>query len=113
MENCLVTKLKAVVNNDNLSKFGILTIRTKTLIGTPNISQQCCLVISAKESVTLKVIGGYCSTNENNIETDKLTEVTFVNQKILYFKNADYRIEISNKYAITALRVDIQASYKD
>lgn len=106
MNDCLLTQLKASVNNDGLSKLGILTLKvTPQTIANTN-QQRFGFRASNGKVVTLKAYGGYFATTPQNIEVDKLTTrvIKTADVDVLYFKNAEYHLEVENKYGLTILR---------
>lgn len=90
--NCLVTKLKAVVNNSNLKKLGVLDI-----YGTGNAD----IGFKASSPITVKCISGsmYSDSARTQAITEKEIPVS-ANTVYVYITNGTH-IEVSNKYAIT------------
>lgn len=92
MNNCLVTKLKAVVNNDNLKVFGMLKV--KVSVGTFPANN----LIAFAQSETMKVLGG---------TIDGLTQITgnsfyFENKTVVSDGTYDgYVVLLIPKYNIT------------
>lgn len=107
MENCLVTKLKGVVNNSDLKKLGVLRFEVDvTFVGRKNINRIHCninnyckfkIVSGPEEGQIIKV-----GTSEA-LDAPKGTEFFLDNSADLYYfsKIGKYVIEITNKYAIT------------
>ena len=90
--NCLVTKLKAVVNNSNLKKLGVLDI-----YGTGNAD----IGFKGSSPITVKCISG--SMYSDQARTQAITEKEIpvsANAAYVYITNGTH-IEVSNKYAIT------------
>lgn len=103
--NCLVTTLVGSVNNPNLEKLGKLTLYVKS--GTiSNTNQQRFGFTTNGTTTLLKALGGgYFATTPQLIETDKTTSRPLTdNISVLYFKAADYTLEVENKYCLTILR---------
>lgn len=101
-KNCLVTKLKGVVNNDDLPVYGELVLETRLLTG----NYSCGITIEAVEPITVSVRdGGYFSTVKANVETDRLTSINIPanTSTDLYFANTAPTIHISDKYAVKSL----------
>ena len=107
MENCLVTKLKSVVENDNLKKLGELVIGRKY-----NSSETANTAyfgvnrsfIADGQKVTLTIVGdGYFSTSFGGTSIGKVVEVTKNAEGqsailSLYTSNGNYTILVNNKY---------------
>jgi len=88
MSNCLVTKLKGVVDNENLPVFGELELRTVTT--GPN--QQICIIGVSFDSIS--VIGG----------TTEITPArTPFDGWIVVATAGEHTLKVQNKYAITIL----------
>ena len=107
MENCLVTKLKSVVNNSNLEKLGVLRFevdvksinRKNTFLIHCNINNYCKFtIVSGPEGGQIIKIG----TSEA-LDVPKGTEFFLDNSSDIYYfsKIGKYVIEITNKYDIT------------
>lgn len=102
MENCLVKKLKSVVNNSDLTTLGALKLNVskKTI---SNINQQK-LNIRAVEDIIVTAYGsGYFGTdNVSNIESQHYTTLSIPanTTTVLFFKNEDYTVEIKSKYGL-------------
>ena len=103
--NCSVKQLLGSSNNPNLEKFGKLTLFVKS--GTiTNTNQQKFGFTTNGTTTLLKALGGgYWSTTPELIETDKTTSRQLTNNiSQLFFKSADYTLEVEDKYCITVLR---------
>ena len=107
MNNCLVTKLKATVNNEALSKLNVLTIKTK-VIDSPTINTQW-IQIGASGN-------GSVSINSSNVGLYKGSgisgelypyPITVPANTILqsHFENKDGIIEVANKYNLNEIVV--------
>jgi hypothetical protein len=105
--NCLVTKLKGVVDNDNLQKLGELMMK---VINNPS-------AVDGDTDITINVLspcelyvsdGGAFADSPANVISNPQTRTTIqpsMNGTHLYFKNANYNVYISNKYNITQLSI--------
>lgn len=102
--NTLKKQLKASVNNENLPILGVLRIKANALTGTPDISKQCCMVLTSNEDVEITVSGsGYFGTNASTIDTQHLTyykKQASSAQVSLFFSNGNYDVYVNNKYSI-------------
>lgn len=106
MGNCLVTKLKESVNNDNLSKLGELKFSvTKGNITNPNQQE---LRLSTNDKIHVRVNGnGGFAKSVAELSTP-LTDLDIYNtdgEVTLYFINDDYNVFISNKESIVNLKM--------
>lgn len=90
--NCLVTKLKAVVNNSNLKKLGVLDI-----YGTGNAD----IALRCSSPITVKCISGsmYLDQARTQPITEKVIPVS-ASSSTVYIVNGTH-IEVSSKYNIT------------
>lgn len=104
MGNCLVTKLKGEVNNDNLPKLGVLKLHVN-LIDSPS-AVNCRLTLTTNAAINVKVVpgsgNGYFGTNYSTIESEHKTELDNISGTVnLYFAEVECDIEITNKYSLT------------
>ena len=93
MENCLVTKLKGVVENGSLIKIGHMVFNVKE-----RSTSSASIRFTSVNSMQITALdGGYFSTTE---EGEHLTSMTIsaYTDTFLYFANANFRVDISNKY---------------
>ena len=90
--NCLVTKLKATVNNSNLEKLGVLDI-----FGTGNAD----IGFKGSSPITVKCVSGtmYSDQARTQAITEKVIPVS-ANTTYLYIADGTH-IEVSSKYNIT------------
>ena len=90
--NCLVTKLKATVDNSNLEKLGVLDI-----FGTGNAD----IGFRGSSPITVKCVSGtmYSDSARTQAITEKVIPVS-VNTFYVYIVNGTH-IEVSSKYNIT------------
>lgn len=113
-KNCFVKDFKVVVNNPNLSKWGILPISVYAEENPSQTSRR--LEIDVKDTSTgstLKAVGGHFASSYSG--TYNLTEVstdptTHVAQAFL--ENTDFNIEVSNKYDIKAIYYGLSTGFK-
>ena len=109
MENCLVTKLKGVINNSNLKKLGVLrfevdvtSIKRTNRIHC-NINNYCkfTIVSGPKDGQIVK------AGSSEALDIPKGTEFFLDNSLDIYYfsKIGKYVIEITNKYNITIFKI--------
>ena len=106
MKKCLVTKLKSVVDNDELLRMGELRISVSR-VGSPSENTQGFGFAFSKDT-QLEIIGeGYftdstLTQNKGKVITvpayTKITDITDV-----YVSNGDFEVAILDKYALTSL----------
>lgn len=107
MENCLVTKLKSVVENDNLGTLGRLIIGRN--YNSSDTAESAYFGVSRSsiadgQKVTLTIVGdGYFSTSFDGESIGKVVEVTKNAEGesttlSLYTSNGNYKILVDNKY---------------
>lgn len=104
MGNCLVTRLKGVVQNDNLPIFGKITINVVPLSEISDSAQQGIYIEGT--DFTIEVLGGgYFSENYADLENPSscLTSQTYQNGVVLYFANVASTIHITD--TITSISV--------
>lgn len=103
MANCLVTKLKENVSNNNLLPGGSFYINAVELNSISD-NEQKRITLYAVSGKTFKVIakdGGYFGTSASTIESQKLTTIDVTPSGVtLFFKNGTYRVEITDKYNV-------------
>lgn len=106
MGNCLMTKLKASVNNDNLPIFGKITINVVPLSGISDSAQQSIYIEGTDFTVEVSG-GGYFSENYADLETPSscLTSQTYQNGVLLYFANVASTIHITD----TVINISVQS----
>ena len=99
MENCLVTTLKGVVDNDNLLKIGEMRIFIHQLDSPSETTQK--FTIKTSGAVILTPIGGTIGTSYGSLSTSPIT----VNnaEQTVYFSNSNFYIKVSDKYLITQI----------
>lgn len=98
--NCLTTKLKGTVQNDELLKIG--EIRVDSYAG----ANYACNLIAVKntESFTVRVIKGNAMFTINNQQYSSV-ELAAGSYAIVFDTTVDYSIAISNKYSLEKLFV--------
>ena len=97
--DCLVKKLRRSVANDSLNKLGVLKLNVHHYDGTLSSGYQYELTVKTNADVKVSVDGdGYFTVdnNELNNPSARKTEYTITTrgQKLFYFKNDNYNIEI-------------------
>lgn len=113
MGNCLVTKLKSVVDNDNLKKLGMIDVKVATTNWVSSIPQYNCYITDGNSaSVSIlgdnaavfgpQVRGWEISDNSKKITSNPGTNVN--NYFTINPSNVDYvTLRYDNKYCIRAL----------
>lgn len=101
MGNCFVTKLKAVVENDSLVKMGHMVFNVKER----STSRACIRFNSARSMQITALDGGYFSTTEGGEHLTFMT-ISAYTDIFLYFANANFRVDISNKYDLLVFECD-------
>ena len=106
MGNCLVTRLKGVVQNDNLPIFGKITINVVPLSEISDSAQQSIYIEGTDFTVEVSG-GGYFSENYADLETPSscLTSQTYQNGVTLYFANVASTIHITD----TVFNIGVQS----
>ena len=109
MENCLVTKLKSVVNNSNLKKLGVLRFEVDVTSVNRNNMFHCNTPNHCKFTIVSGPVGGQIVITKNSIELDIPLGTEFFLDNSLdtycFSKSGKYVIEITNKYDITRLEI--------
>ena len=106
---CLVTRLKGVVNNDSLPLLGVLRIKAIERSETISDSKQYRIGFAFNKPTTIRVDGnGYFATSaaDLNDESKRYTEFEVpvnANETYFYFKHDTYNIYIDDKYALTKI----------
>lgn len=103
MRNCLITKLKESVDNDNLKRLGCLRIGVNYTAGNSGAAALT-FKTSSSNSEVVAYNGGYFATTADGLAdvATRLTRLvltpnTFVS---LFFPNLDFYFEVSDKYGI-------------
>ena len=97
MENlCLVTKLKGVVDNDNLEKLGVFRHNNFNLAGSTTLQRSIAIASDGVHPVSLyangQLVGTFTSTTPNYLRIDQTVGVV-----------DDIKIEITNMYYVTQI----------
>jgi len=112
--NCLVTKLKSSVDNDALPKVGDILFKRLASTNESAINDQFIFSVSSMaygQSVTISAEeGGYFVLDPANMYNPsyRLTSKTITSSDgsvILYMANMNFRIRVSNKYALNQFRL--------
>lgn len=97
--NCLVTKLKSVVNNDNLPYLEYVTLKISK---DTSIAGGSYIQIDNKEAITVESVGGnHLSTTSGGEKTNIVNIGAHQyggTRTDIYFDNDDYVIRINKKY---------------
>lgn len=108
--DCLVTKFKGSVNNENLKKLGVITIECSQIDNSAYSDITSKMVIKASTyPVVLKVVGNGAINNTSflDLAENPKTEITIPDSstslRTVWFSNGNYKVEITNKYNITEL----------
>lgn len=105
MVKCLVTKLKASTGNEALSKYNVLTIKTKA-VESPNIMSQMLAVGPYKEGDAISVNSPNVGLYQSGISGELLPYPWNVSSLVeSHFENKDGVIEITGKYSLGQLAV--------
>lgn len=108
MKNCLVTKLKDVILNDDLLMINELRIsfKEKPYYGNSNVDGKLALKLSITTPVKLKIIRGkaiFTEINGSQMISSNEVELTQIGYNTIHLEaNSDFIISISNKNAINA-----------
>jgi hypothetical protein len=101
MGNCLVTKLKGVVDNPNLPKFGNLMLQVTEHPGEGICANYAFINIKACQIITH---GGYVGTSPADLANQKtVLDIPANAYTIFFISNGTYTIEITEKYTIKHL----------
>lgn len=106
MNNCLVTKLKSTVNNEDLSKLNVLTIKTKA-IDSPSIHSQYLAIGASKNgsiSINSQSVGLYKTGISGELYPYPCT-VPALSSLESRFENKDGIIEVTGKYNLSGISV--------
>lgn len=102
MGNCLITKLKGIVNNDNLPIFNVVKLHVNG-IGETTSGYQRELTVKADGIVNVTVSSGGEFTVGSTSGAGKTSYQINNTTAILYFKDDDYNIYLENKDNIVEL----------
>lgn len=104
MNKCLVTTLKAHTNNEALSKYNVLTIKTK-VSDAPTVDTQW-LQIGASDNGSVSINSSNVGLYKSGISGELLSypyNITANSEISTHFENKDGIIEVTNKYNINSL----------
>lgn len=104
----LITKLKGSVNNDNLPKLGVITLKAKQVNGTLTSEQQYMRLnakdVSNSNPVVVSVDGnGYFTVGSSSTHLTSYNIVATGANADLHFSNGNYNVYISDKYRVTKI----------
>lgn len=102
--NCLLTKLKSVVQNDNLVKLGEMSLTVKS-VDSPTTEQSGVRFITGAGAITLTAPGLYLATSFEGLTNEPKSTITIPanTTQSIYFANGNYKVSLSNKYALVTL----------
>ena len=106
MENCLITQLKGVVQNDNLTKLGTIKLHVTPKTITNELQQR--LTVRAINGTIDVILPGpyYFGDTVADISTNTDTQYSSSGSApTKYFKNAEYSIVIDPKYNLRWLKI--------
>ena len=114
MGNCLVTKLKGIVQNSNLLRVGEMRICVHRIDNPSSETQR--INLNFTEDVKLEIIGdGYFTDNTlvSNLGKSLISKANV--ETLVYVSNGDFEIAILNKYALTKInaKTSKKAAMKD
>lgn len=107
MSKCLVTNLKASTNNEALSKYNILTIKTKKS-GYPTADTQW-LMLGTSENGPISINSNSVGLYKNGISGELYSyplSIAASNIINTHFEDKDGVIEVSNKYNLIGIIVE-------
>lgn len=106
MSNCLVTKLKSTVNNEDLSKLNVLTIKTK-VSDSPTTTTQL-ISIGASENGDVSINSPSVGLYQSGISGALVPYPYNIGANTTvsnYFENKDGIIELTGKYNLKVIKV--------
>lgn len=115
MENCLVKKLKAVVDNPNLPILGeeILIHVVKDAVTITDGEKQQSFKVQGSRPFKVKVVGdGYISDNFATLETDRFTSVDIAADTLTTIYVADKTFDIAVTEADSLQTLDVRGNAK-
>lgn len=104
MGNCLFTELKSVVNNDSLPRLGEMRIDVHHTSSPTDTTQKIEISFyDLPSAAKIYVLGGAANiTTDSTMESDFVSyiDINDTNNHILYLKNGDYSVFVTQKYYI-------------
>lgn len=111
--NCLVTKLKVAVDNNNLKKLGVISVN---IVDSDTAQTQANSVISfykvdtSAENVVNVVGDGWIASSfaglsDPSVRKKTMTLGASIYGTSVYFTKGNYKLEVTNKYNISAIEV--------
>ena len=101
MNNCLVTTLKAAVNDNSLLRMGEMRIKISSIESPNEFSQS--IKLRFMKNVDLEIIGeGYFTDATLSVNNGKKMTCN-AGDNIIHFSNGNYEIAVLDKYAINGL----------
>ena len=112
MGKCLITKLNGSVQNDSLLRIGEFCIKVSK-VESPTADSQKFSVRNDKD-IQLRIIGNGYFTNETLSENKgKVMDIAANTEKLVYYRNGDYEIVVSEKYSLSSFGIFLSTSWKD
>lgn len=106
--DCLVTKLKGTVNDENIAKLGEYVVH----ISAGSIVEF--KVYSVLNPVNLRIVGnGYFTNNDGSQNLGKNKTIEVSQNIVLYLSTGVYDIRISDKYSLDVLQVNMSVNMKN
>lgn len=104
---CFITEFNVSVNNDNLKKFGVMTL------GCSNNNNGKSFNIESSEPITLKAQGGGFTDSSYQNPSPTIDIPANRNISVYLEKNKGITIEVPSKYGLTVLMLSIGVYVKD
>ena len=98
MGNCLVTKLKESIQNENLPLLGAFKIDVNFVDELSSYG----LFFQNSEECTMRIVGNGVMSPYNDLHDPRTEQIFSPNQRTYYFSPGNYTIYFENKYALTA-----------
>lgn len=102
MGQCLVTKLKGVIDNENLSVLGTLVFKTKKITTPTAATQKIIIQVPSKQTCVVSVKGKDMLYDEN-FANELGKEVSVTNRYFTFCVSNGATVFISNKYALNVI----------
>lgn len=114
---CLVTRLKAAIQNDNLPLFNTIKLTAHSITSNVELLSRLRISTYGGDGVTIKVDGdGYFATSYANLsdETKRLTETTVTSTSStgvdFFFKKGEYNVLLYNANNIKKIMINGQTA---